>query len=154
MHLKGVPKEFPPDFDYRSLTGDILRFLEERTERALAAGIARDRLVVDPGVEFGKLLQQDLEVLRRLPELHVLGYPLLVAVSRKDFIGNVLNLPPNERLEGTAAAVAFAIWRGAHIVRVHDVRAMVRVARMTEALLGWRFGEDGEGRLRSDGTAV
>jgi dihydropteroate synthase len=154
MHLKGVPKEFPPDFDYRSLTGDVLRFLEERTERALAAGIARDRLVVDPGIEFGKLLHQDLELLRRLPELHVLGYPVLVAVSRKDFIGNVLGLPPQERLEGTAAAVTFSILRGAHLVRVHDVQAMVRVARMAEALMGYHFSAAGEGRLRSDGRPV
>jgi dihydropteroate synthase len=154
MHLKGVPKEFPPDFEYRSLTGDILRFLAERTDRALAAGMTRDRLVIDPGIEFGKLLHQDLELLRRLPEFHVLGYPLLVAVSRKHFIGNVLGLPPDERLEGTAAAVVFSIWRGAHIVRVHDVRAMVRVARMAEALLGYRFGEDQEGRRRSDGTVI
>jgi dihydropteroate synthase len=154
MHIKGVPKEYPPDFDYRSLTGDILRFLEERTDRALAAGISRERLMVDPGIEFGKLLHQDLELLRRLPELHVLGYPVLVAVSRKDFIGNVLGVPPDERLEGTAAAIAFSIHRGAHVVRVHDVQAMARVARMTEALLGYRFGEDAEGRRRSDGSLL
>jgi dihydropteroate synthase len=153
MHIKGRPKEFPPDFEYRSLLGDVLRFLAERTRRALEHGIGADRLVVDPGIEFGKVLSQDLELLRRLPELHVLGYPVLVAVSRKDFIGNVLGLPPEERLEGTAAAVAFAIVRGARIVRVHDVRAMARVARMTEALLGDRFRRE-DGRIRSDGTVV
>jgi dihydropteroate synthase len=154
MHIKGRPKEFPPDFDYRSVMGDVARFLEERTERALAAGVTRERLVVDPGIEFGKLLHQDLELLRRLPELHVLGYPLLVAVSRKHFIGNVLGLPPEERLEGTAASVAFSIVRGARIVRVHDVKAMVRVARMTEALLGYSFDEADCGRQRSDGARV
>jgi dihydropteroate synthase len=154
MHLKGRPKHFPPDFDYRSLMGDIARFLLDRTERAREAGVGPDRLVVDPGIEFGKLLYQDLKILRRLPELHVLGYPLLVAVSRKDFIGNVLSLPPEERLEGTAAAVAFSIWRGAHILRVHDVQAMVRVARMTEALTGRQFTEGAAGHRRSDGTVV
>ena len=153
MHIKGVPKEFPPDFNYRSLVGDILRFLEERTARAIRAGVERDRLAIDPGIEFGKLLHQDLELLRRLPELHVLGYPLLVAVSRKDFIGNVLGLSPDERLEGTAAAVAFSAFRGAHIVRVHDVQAMARVVRMTEALIGHRF-HGPEGRRRSDGSLV
>jgi dihydropteroate synthase len=154
MHIKGRPKEFPPDFDYRSLVGDIARFLEERTDRALSAGVARERLVVDPGIEFGKLLHQDLELLRRLPEFHVLGYPLLVAVSRKHFIGNVLGLPPEERLEGTAAAIAFSIVRGSRIVRVHDVKAMVRVTRMTEALLGYTFDDASGGRQRSDGAAV
>lgn len=154
MHIKGRPKEFPPDFDYRSLVGDIARFLEERTGHARTAGMARERLVVDPGIEFGKLLHQDLELLRRLPELHVLGYPLLVAVSRKHFIGNVLGLPPEERLEGTAATVAFSIVRGARIVRVHDVAAMVRVARMTEALLGYTFDDAADGRQRSDGLVV
>jgi dihydropteroate synthase len=151
MHIKGVPKEFPTDFAYRSLLGDVARYLVERTQRALDAGVAPDRIVVDPGIEFGKLLHQDLELLRRLPELHILGYPVLVAVSRKDFIGNVLGLPPGERLEGTAAAVAFSIVRGAHIVRVHDVRAMCRVARMTEALLGNTFS-DAQGHRRSDGA--
>jgi dihydropteroate synthase len=154
MHIKGRPKEFPPDFDYRSLVGDVARFLEQRTERALAAGIGAERLVVDPGIEFGKLLYQDLELLRRLPELGVLGYPVLVAVSRKHFIGNVLGLPPDELLEGTAAAVAFSVFRGAHLVRVHDVRAMVRVTRMAEALVGLRGGDEAAGRRRSDGTAI
>ncbi|MGH2371439.1 MAG: dihydropteroate synthase, partial [Chloroflexota bacterium] len=154
MHLKGRPKAFPPDFAYRSLVGDIARFLEERTDRALGAGIPRERLVVDPGIEFGKLLHQDLELLRRLPEFRALGYPLLVAVSRKHFIGNVLGLPPEERLEGTAAAVAFSIFRGAHMVRVHDVQAMVRVTRMAEALLGYTFGEESLGQQRSDGVVV
>ncbi|HEX2324604.1 MAG TPA: dihydropteroate synthase, partial [Chloroflexota bacterium] len=154
MHIKGRPKEFPPDFDYRSLVGDVARFLEQRTERALAAGIGAERLVVDPGIEFGKLLYQDLELLRRLPELGVLGYPVLVAVSRKHFIGNVLGLPPDELLEGTAAAVAFSVFRGAHLVRVHDVRAMVRVTRMAEALVGLRGGDEAAGRRRSDGTVV
>jgi dihydropteroate synthase len=154
MHIKGRPKHFPEDFDYRSLLGDVLRFLARRTDRALEAGVARERLMIDPGIEFGKLLYQDMELLRRLPELHVLGYPVLVAVSRKDFIGNVLGLPPEERLEGTAAAVSWAIARGAHLVRVHDVRAMVRVTRMTERLLGVGAGDDSQGKLRSDGTAV
>ncbi|HEV2125763.1 MAG TPA: dihydropteroate synthase [Chloroflexota bacterium] len=153
MHIKGVPKEFPPHFAYRSLLGDIIRFLAERTDRALQAGVQAESIVVDPGIEFGKLLHQDLEILRRLPELHILGYPILVAVSRKDFIGNVLDLPPEERLEGTAAAVTFSVMRGAHIVRVHDVKPMVRVVRMTEALMGYR--PDGSwARQRSDGSLV
>jgi dihydropteroate synthase len=154
MHIKGRPKEFPSDFAYRSLTGDIARFLEARTAVALAAGVGRERLVVDPGIEFGKLLNQDLELLRRLPELGVLGYPLLVAVSRKHFIGNILDLPPEDLLEGTAAAVAFSVVRGAHLVRVHDVGAMVRVVRVVEALLGVTLRDGSDGRRRSDGTTI
>lgn len=154
MHIRGRPKEFPPDFQYRSLLGEVIDFLAERTGVALAAGVGPARIVVDPGIEFGKLLHQDLELLRRLPELGVLGYPVLVAVSRKDFVGNVLGLPPEERLEGTAASVAFAISRGARIVRVHDVQAMARVARMAAALSGYQFGADSGGQRRSDGVDV
>ncbi|HEU5315919.1 MAG TPA: dihydropteroate synthase, partial [Chloroflexota bacterium] len=110
--------------------------------------------VVDPGIEFGKLFAHDVELLRRLDQLHALRLPVLVAVSRKFFIGHALGgAPPAERLEGTAAAVAFAITRGAHVVRVHDVREMVRVARVTEALLGLTFSGP-EGRVRSDGVLV
>jgi len=156
MHIKGVPKEFPPDFDYATVTGDVLRFLYQRTQRALNAGVPADRLVIDPGIEFGKLLGQDLELLRRLPELGVLGYPLLVAVSRKDFIGHIGGgLPPEERLEGTAAALTFSVMRGARILRVHDVGAMARVVAVTEALMGWRFTPDDQrSRVRSDDVMV
>ena len=153
MHIKGRPKEFPglrlplPGGGHRPLPGAAHR-------AGPGAGIGAERLVVDPGIEFGKLLYQDLELLRRLPELGVLGYPVLVAVSRKHFIGNVLGLPPDDCLEGTAAAVAFSVFRGAHLVRVHDVRAMVRVTRMAEALVGLRGGDAVAGRRRSDGTAV
>lgn len=150
-HMKGAPKRYPADFGYRSLL-EVTGFLARRVRRAVEEGIGRDRIVVDPGIEFGKLVEHDLELLRRLDELHVLGYPVLVAVSRKAFIGNVLGLPAEERLEGTAAAVAFAV-HGANIVRVHDVRAMTRVVRMTEALVGGRFGSVGLG-MRSDGHVV
>ncbi|HXI17458.1 MAG TPA: dihydropteroate synthase [Chloroflexota bacterium] len=156
MHIKGVPKEFPPDFDYATVTGDVLRFLYERTQQAIDAGVPADRLVIDPGIEFGKLLGQDLELLRRLPEVGVRGYPLLVAVSRKHFIGHIGGgLPPEERLEGTAAAVTFSVMRGARILRVHDVGAMARVVAVTEALMGWRYTPDDQrSRVRSDGVMV
>ena len=151
MHIKGAPKHFPPDFHYDDVVTDVRAYLGACVDRALEAGIARDRLIVDPGIEFGKLVSQDLQLLRRLNELHTLELPVLVAISRKYFIGHVLGtlqpseegaparvtpLPPEDRLEGTAAAIAFAITRGAHIVRVHDVSAMVRVTHVTEALLG------------------
>ncbi len=119
--------------------GDIVvavrRHLQERLLAAQTAGIPAQRVILDPGIGFGKTVAQNLELIRRLDELRDLGRPLLVGPSRKSFIGFTLDLPPEERLEGTAAAVAVSIARGADIVRVHDVQAMVRVARMTDALL-------------------
>jgi dihydropteroate synthase len=116
------------------LTG-ILRELSRRLDRAVAAGIAWDRLIIDPGFGFGKDWQQNLELLRRLGELRVLGRPILIGTSRKGTIGRVLGLPEYDRVEGTAATVALAIAEGADMVRVHDVRAMSRVAQMTDAVI-------------------
>ncbi len=109
--------------------------LMERVEAARAAGIPPYRIILDPGLGFGKTVAQNLELVDRLGELRGLGFPILVGPSRKSFIGYTLNLPPEERLEGTAAVVAISIARGADIVRVHDVEAMVRVARMADAIV-------------------
>lgn len=117
------------------LITSILRELSRRLDRAVAAGVAWENLIVDPGFGFGKDWRQNLELLRRLGELRVLGRPLLVGTSRKSTIGRVLGLPEDDRWEGTAATVALAIAGGADIVRVHDVRAMARVARMTDAVV-------------------
>jgi dihydropteroate synthase len=121
--------------EYRDLLGDVIAELRERVSRALEAGIARERIIVDPGIGFGKTVEQNLELLDRLRELRVLGQPLLVGTSRKSFTGYTLKLPPEQRLEGTAASVALAIDRGADIVRVHDVLAMVRVSRLSDAVV-------------------
>lgn len=113
----------------------VLDFLRERIEFAVSAGIPRERIIVDPGFGFGKTVEQNLELLRRLGELRALDQPILIGPSRKGTIGHVLGgLPAQERLEGTAAAVAAAILHGADLIRVHDVRAMTRVARMTDAI--------------------
>ena len=105
----------------------------------LAAGVCRENVVLDPGIGFGKTPDHNLEALRRLGELKRLGFPLLVGTSRKSTIGYVLGLPVEERLEGTAATVALSIAGGADIVRVHDVKQMVRVCRMTDAIVrDWR----------------
>jgi dihydropteroate synthase len=98
------------------------------------AGIADEHVIIDPGIGFGKTREENLEIVRRLPELGSLGYPVLIGPSRKSFIGKTLDLPANERLEGTAAAVTLSIAGGADIVRVHDVKPMVRVARMADAI--------------------
>jgi dihydropteroate synthase len=123
-----------PGGGYRDLIGEISESLCESAELARAAGVPHDRIIVDPGIGFGKTREENLEIIRRLPELRGLGFPLLIGPSRKSFIGKTLDLPAGERLEGTAAAVALSIAGGADIVRVHDVRAMVRVARMADAI--------------------
>ena len=119
----------------QAILADVERGLTESIAIARTAGIAPDRLILDPGIGFGKTREQNLEILRRLADLRHLGLPLLVGPSRKSFIGSTLGLEVDERLEGTAAAVALSIAAGADLVRVHDVRAMVRVARMADAIV-------------------
>jgi dihydropteroate synthase len=117
---------------------DTLAFLRTRIAAAAAAGISETQIIVDPGYGFGLTVEQNMELLRRLRELTVLGRPILIGTSRKGSIGRVLNLPVDDRLEGTMATVAVAIVHGADIVRAHDVRAVARVARMTDAIVrGW-----------------
>jgi dihydropteroate synthase len=126
--------DIPPEPGVDLMTS-ILRELSRRLDRAVGAGVAWERLIVDPGFGFGKDWRQNLELLRRLGELRALGRPILAGTSRKSTIGRVLGLPEDDRLEGTAATVALAIAGGADIVRVHDVRAMIRVARMSDAVV-------------------
>ncbi len=119
---------------YQNLMEEVKTGLLESVQLARRAGIADGQLILDPGIGFGKTLEQNLELLDRLDEICGLNFPVLIGPSRKGFIGYTLNLPPEERLEGTAAAVAIAIARGADMIRVHDVKAMVRVARMSDAI--------------------
>ena len=126
--------DVPPEPGVDLMTS-ILRELSRRLDRAVAAGVIWERLVVDPGFGFGKDRRQNLELLRRIGELRPLGRPILAGTSRKSMIGRVLGVPEDDRLEGTAATVSLAIAGGADIVRVHDVRAMARVARMTDAVV-------------------
>ena len=121
--------------EYGNVVEDVAADLTKRVDAALDAGIARERILLDPGIGFGKTVPQNLALLNHLDRLAALGYPLLVGTSRKSFIGQLLDTPVEERLEGTAATVALAIARGASIVRVHDVAAMARVARMTDAIV-------------------
>ncbi len=124
---------------YGDLVPDTIAGIARSTSIARSAGVREDNIIIDPGIGFGKTADHNLELLRRLPELKTAGFPMLVGVSRKSTIGRILNLPEQERLEGTAAAVSMSIAGGADIVRVHDVKQMVRVARMTDAIVrGWR----------------
>jgi dihydropteroate synthase len=120
---------------YDNLLEDVCRELLESVAIARAAGVPNSAIILDPGLGFGKSVAQNLELINRLGEIRSLGYPVLLGPSRKSFIGYTLDLPPNQRLEGTAAAVAVGIVRGADVVRVHDVESIVRVARMTDAIV-------------------
>jgi len=120
---------------YDDLLEDVARELKELADAAIAAGVDRQQIVLDPGIGFGKTVEQNLTLIQRFDRFALLGFPLLCGPSRKSFIGYTLDLPPEERVEDTAAAVAIAIARGADIVRVHDVKPMARVARMCDAIL-------------------
>jgi dihydropteroate synthase len=122
---------------YDDPIAEITSSLTDSIELSLSLGVPRENIIVDPGIGFGKSWRQELELIRRLDELKRLGYPILIGPSRKSFIGMVLELPTEERLEGTAAAVAIGIARGADIVRVHDVLPIVRVCRMSDAIVRW-----------------
>lgn len=124
----------------RDIVPVVLADLERGASLALEAGVAQENIIIDPGFGFGKMLEQNLELLRRLDELKSLGYPILVGTSRKSMIGMVLGLPPDQRLEGTAATVAIGIARGADIVRVHDVLYMARVCKMSDAIIRRKAG--------------
>ena len=139
MHHGGRPRTRPYRRSYvPDLTTAVVAHCRALTDRAVAAGVAPGRLIVDPGHDFQKTTAHSLEVSRRLPELTALGFPVLVALSNKDFIGETLDTPLERRVDGSLAAAVFSILRGAHMVRVHEVQRTVDVVRMTEALLGWR----------------
>ena len=120
---------------YENLVEDVKQELLESVSLAHDAGIPDDHIILDPGIGFGKTVEQNLELIDCLEEIRALGYPVLFGPSRKSFIGYTLDLPPDQRLEGTAAAVAVGIARGGDIVRVHDVATMTRVARVTDAIV-------------------
>jgi dihydropteroate synthase len=120
---------------YENLLEEVKNELLESVKIAHDAGVKDERIILDPGIGFGKTVEQNLELINRLNEIKGLGYPVLLGVSRKSFIGYTLNLPPDERLEGTAAACTVGIMRGANILRVHDVKFISRITRMTDAII-------------------
>jgi dihydropteroate synthase len=135
MHSRGTPATMGRLTRYDDVVADVAGWLRARAARAEEAGVARECIAVDPGYGFAKDARQSLELLRGLDRIVELPYPVLVGTSRKSFIGKALDLPLDARLEGTAATVAWAVSHGAAIVRVHEVRPMVRVARMIEAIM-------------------
>jgi dihydropteroate synthase len=136
--LASPPRSKLANPTYRDVVRDIAGFLASRVELALERGVAPHQIVLDPGHDLNKNTLHSLELTRRLSEIVALGYPVMAAVSNKDFIGETLGVPQHERLEGTIAAAVMCILQGARIVRLHDVPSGVKAVRMTEAILGWR----------------
>ncbi len=138
MHMQGTPGDMQQNPSYEDVIDDICDFLAERIAAAVDAGVPEEQIIIDPGFGFGKTVNHNLEIVRRLGEFRRLGRPILVGPSRKSTIGAVLNRPVHQRLWGTAATCAAAIINGADIIRVHDVAQMSEVARMTDAIVrGW-----------------
>ena len=134
MHMRGTPRTMQQDTSYVDLLSSVVGFLRKRVEKALAAGVADDKILVDPGLGFGKSAAGNLQILRELPTLRSVGRPILIGASRKSFIGTALDLPVGERLEGSLGVAALAAWHGVHVVRAHDVAATRRVTRMIDAI--------------------
>jgi dihydropteroate synthase len=120
---------------YKDVVKDTVEFLKKRVDFAISAGIDKNKIIVDPGIGFGKGSEQNLQILNRLHEYKTIGVPVMVGTSRKSTIGEILELPVDNRIEGTAATVSVAITRGADMVRVHDVQEMYRISKMTDAIV-------------------
>lgn len=135
MHIQGTPRTMQINPVYHDVVAEVRASLQDSIECALHAGISSEKIWIDPGIGFGKTIEHNLTLLKHIPELKALGYPVLIGTSRKSFIGHLLGgLPPEERLEGSLATIALSIAWGADIVRVHDVQATVRTARIADAL--------------------
>lgn len=146
MHMQGEPRNMQENPVYDDVVADICRFLRERAACAEESGVPRDRILVDPGIGFGKTVGDNLQIMNRLDEFASLPYPLVLGTSRKRFIGAVLDRPVDRRLMGTAATLAFAVAKGADVVRVHDVEQMVEVVRMADAMAAGEFADPADRR--------
>jgi dihydropteroate synthase len=135
MHIKGSPKDMQKNPVYEALIPEIVDYFRERIRSATESGIPKDKIIIDPGIGFGKTSEHNIEIINKLDELTLLEKPVLIGPSRKAFLGKMLgDVPAGERLEATAAAVSISIMKGANLVRVHDVKEMVRVAKVADAI--------------------
>ena len=134
MHMRGTPRTMQRSPVYDDVVLEVSSWFQRRIKETETTGIPPGQIIIDPGIGFGKTVDHNLEILRRLGEFRHLNKPILIGTSRKSFIGKILNLPANDRIEGTAATVTWAIAHGADMIRVHDVKTMHQVARMTDAL--------------------
>ena len=135
MHMKGTPRTMQAEPRYEDVVAEVRSFLEERIAAAEAGGVARESLIIDPGIGFGKKLEHNLALLNNLGSLVELGRPVLVGISNKSFIGKILNLEPQDRLEGTVAAAVVSLLHGASILRIHDLKAVKRAVTVAESIL-------------------
>ncbi|RMA93172.1 dihydropteroate synthase [Hydrogenothermus marinus] len=145
-HIKGTPQNMQKDIYYDDVIDDIVLFLSEHINYGIKKGIKKDRFIIDPGIGFGKKVEHNVEIIKRLEELKILGFPILIGISRKSFIGSILkNLlgkseyPPKERLNGTLAATAYAVIKGAHIVRTHDVKETAEFLTILDTIRGYKI---------------
>lgn len=136
MHMLGNPQNMQSDISYANLMKELILFFEERVSVLTANGVNKINIILDPGIGFGKTIDHDLTIIRELNRIVDLGFPVLVGPSRKSFIGNILNLPTEDRIDGTAAVVTAAIMNGSRIVRVHDIKEMLRIVNMAEKICG------------------
>lgn len=141
MHIRGTPRTMQKNTHYDDLIGEIIEELTKSVEKCLEIGIKSDRIILDPGIGFGKTVGQNLEIIRHLKDFESLNKPLLVGTSRKSFIGKILNKDVTDRLLGTAASVVAMVFHGAHIVRVHDVKQIKDVLKITDVVLGYKRAE-------------
>lgn len=135
MHMKGTPKTMQVNPHYKDLLSEVKSFLEAKIKTAQAHGVQKDKIIIDPGIGFGKKLADNLTLINKLNFLKDLDRPILVGASRKSFIGRILDLPPHERIEGTIASAVLSIIQGAHILRVHDVASIKRAVLVAEAII-------------------
>lgn len=135
MHIKGTPENMQKNPEYKNVMDEIYDYLEVRTNIATDSGIKPEKIIVDPGIGFGKTAEHNLEILNKVYEFRMLGYPVLIGASRKSFIGNILDLPVEERLEGSLAAAVCSVMNGANILRVHDVKETVRAVKIAKNII-------------------
>jgi dihydropteroate synthase len=136
MHARGAPETMQQQIHYGSLISEIVQYLRESMEIAEKAGVDSEKVIIDPGIGFGKTVDHNLAIIKHLDQFRVLGRPILIGTSRKSFIGKILDLDVDQREEGTMASITASILNGADMVRVHNVRNAIRVARMADAIMG------------------
>ncbi len=135
MHIKGTPENMQKNPEYENVIDEIYDYLEDRADTAINSGIKREKIIVDPGIGFGKTTEHNVEILNKINEFKMMGYPLLIGASRKSFIGNILDLPAEERLEGSLAASVCSVIGGANILRAHDVKETIRAVKIAESII-------------------
>jgi dihydropteroate synthase len=135
MHMQGSPRNMQKNPHYNCVTAEVISYLKNRVTAALDSGVSSDKIIIDPGIGFGKTLEHNLSLLRNLEEFKILGLPIMVGTSRKGFIGKITNTEAQGRVPGTIATCVLAVSRGCHIVRVHDIKQVKQALLVTRAVL-------------------